>query len=892
MSELEKNQLLEQARLQSIVEYNILDSAPEAEFDDFTFLAANSFSVPVALIGFITEDRQWFKSKVGVTADQIPRAVSFCNLAIQGNDVLIVEDAQLDPRFSNNPLVTGEPRIRFYAGAPLISPEGHALGTLCVVDREPRKFSDTQKLTLAILAKQIMAQLELRKKNAALDNALAELRTQQSRLEESQARLSFAMESSGVGDWYMDLKTNIAKRSLQHDRCFGYTEAVATWGYDTFLSHVDARDRDRVDAAFQKARGGEGLYDVEFRVTWPDGSEHWLWSKGRFYFDQAQTPCRVGGIQTDITERKRAEAQLSQSQKNYQLLFENSMDAVLQTRIDGSIFSANPAACKLFGMTEAAFLLSNRSTLVAPDDVRLSAYLKTRAETGHAFGPLRLVRADGSQFEAEISSNIYIDAQGMPATSMVIRDITEQTQAQNDLEAANVQLAKYNEQLKMLAHFDSLTSLPNRVLLADRLDQALVLSQRTNDSVAVAFLDIDGFKAINDEHGHAIGDKLLVALARGMQLSLRDGDTLSRISGDEFVAVIGGLGGADDVIPFLSRLLAAVATPVTVGKICCAVTVSIGVTIYPRDRSDGDRLIRHADQAMYVAKQEGKNRYHLFDSEHDARVSYYQKSIAEIQHALTDGQLVLYYQPKVDLRTSAIAGVEALIRWQHPQRGLVLPGDFLPTIENHAISVTIGEWVISTALKQIAAWDTFGLKMPVSVNIGALQLQRGDFAERLTALFEANPEVPPRLLELEILESSAVRDISEVASVIKACQELDVQFALDDFGTGYSSLAYLKELPAHLIKIDRSFVRDMLFDQNDLAIIRGVIGLAKAFERIVIAEGVETDEHAAMLLELGCDLAQGYGIARPMPAATVQDWARNWCESIIAHGDVDVVVRN
>jgi EAL domain-containing protein (putative c-di-GMP-specific phosphodiesterase class I) len=279
---------------------------------------------------------------------------------------------------------------------------------------------------------------------------------------------------------------------------------------------------------------------------------------------------------------------------------------------------------------------------------------------------------------------------------------------------------------------------------------------------------------------------------------------------------------------------------------------------------------------MYVAKQAGKNRFHLFDVARDAAVQTQRESLEHIRQGLDRREFVLFYQPKVNMRTGQVIGAEALIRWQHPERGLLSPAAFLPIVEGHSLSVDVGEWVITSALVQMKEWRVAGLELPVSVNIGAQQLQQAGFVDRLGALLAVHPEVPPHCLELEILETSALEDMRHVSDIMRACQALGVRFALDDFGTGYSSLTYLKHLPAELIKIDQSFVRDMMTDIDDLAIVKGVIGLAAAFQREVIAEGVETAGHGLQLLALGAELAQGYGIARPMPASHVTEWVKRW----------------
>jgi predicted signal transduction protein with EAL and GGDEF domain len=378
--------------------------------------------------------------------------------------------------------------------------------------------------------------------------------------------------------------------------------------------------------------------------------------------------------------------------------------------------------------------------------------------------------------------------------------------------------------------------------------------------------------------GHDLGDQLLISLSVRMKEALREGDSLARIGGDEFVAVLTDINNVEDCEPVLERFLLAASEPITVGDVILNVSASIGVTLYPEDNVEADQLMRHADQAMYVAKQSGKNRYHLFDTAQDDAVRAQRENLEAIRKALDKQEFVLHYQPNVNMRTGKVIGVEALIRWQHPQKGILNPIDFLPVIENNPMSIEMGEWVIDTVLTQINQWQTMGLKLPIrtSVNVSAVQLQQTDFVDRLTALLAVHPDVDPCFLELEVLETSAIDNVAHVSKIMADCMKLGVNFALDDFGTGYSSLTYLRRLPASLIKIDQSFVRDMLFDPDDLAIVEGVIALAKSFKRDVIAEGVETIEHGAALLTLGCDLAQGFGIAKPMPAIDISDWISNW----------------
>ena len=423
---------------------------------------------------------------------------------------------------------------------------------------------------------------------------------------------------------------------------------------------------------------------------------------------------------------------------------------------------------------------------------------------------------------------------------------------------------------------DVLTGLPNRAYLSDLLNQALAFSRRERIPLAVCMLDLDGFKAVNDGYGHATGDLLLMEVAQRLQSILRGGDAVARLSGDEFVLILRHIEGRQQLHAALQRILHALAAPYVVREHALRLSASIGVTLFPQDDEDADALVRHADQAMYVAKQQGRNRYHVFDVSQALELKATHQTVARVRRALRQGELCLHYQPKVNMRSGQIIGFEALLRWTHPSKGPVPPGEFLPLVEQTDLIVELGEWVIEQALTQLQQWQLSGRDWSLSVNIAARQLQRGDFAERLARLLERHPGVDPARLDLEIVESVAIDNLPRVGRCLDACRALGVRFSLDDFGTGYSSLSYLKRLPAQTIKIDKSFVRDILHDHDDLALTTAVIGLARAFGRAVVAEGVESVEQGRMLMDLGCELAQGYGIARPMAQAQVASWAAAW----------------
>jgi diguanylate cyclase (GGDEF)-like protein/PAS domain S-box-containing protein len=566
----------------------------------------------------------------------------------------------------------------------------------------------------------------------------------------------------------------------------------------------------------------------------------------------------------DITERKAAESKLRLAAS----VFNNARESLMITDAEGTIIDVNDAFCSItgYGRQEAIgrnprFLSSGRQNSAFYEEMWNSLNSQ-----GYWSGEVWNRRKCG-EFYAEM------------LTISAVRDSAGKTKQYVGLASDITSLKTHQRQLEHIAHFDALTGLPNRVLFAIRLDQEMDNAIRYNKHLAIAFLDLDGFKGINDQYGHSTGDQMLVTLAQRMKSVLKEQDTLARLGGDEFVLVITDLDQVGTCAPLLTPLLVAASQPIHVGEHVLQVSASAGVTFFPQCGDvDADQLLRQADQAMYQAKVAGKNRFHLFDAEHDSTLRGHHASLERIRKALSADELILHYQPKVNMRTGAIVGAEALIRWQHPEKGLVSPAEFLPVIENDTLSIQIGEWVIAKALQQIQEWHLSGLRIAISVNVGAHHLQQNDFVDRLHDLIAKFPKVAPGYLNLEVLETSALEDIDKASAVIEACAAMGVTFALDDFGTGYSSLTYLKRLHVKQLKIDQSFVRDMLVDADDLAILKGVIGLAVAFKREVIAEGVESEAHGRLLMDLGCDLAQGYAISKPLPPESFSEWMLKWLD--------------
>ncbi|RKZ98873.1 MAG: hypothetical protein DRQ43_00880 [Gammaproteobacteria bacterium] len=583
------------------------------------------------------------------------------------------------------------------------------------------------------------------------------------------------------------------------------------------------------------------------------------------FIDLERTRRSLARAHREVSTRYQAQKQAEGLLKLHDTAFNSAHEGITLTDTDGNIITVNPAFTRITGYQQEEVIGRNPRVLKSGrhDIDFYRAMWRSILDTGNWRGEIWNKNKYGEIYPELLSITAVHDSNG---------DVSNYVAVFSDISLIKEQ----EQQLKKMAYYDALTKLPNRSLLTDRIIQAILQTQRSDVFMAICYLDLDGFKPVNDTYGHELGDSLLIEMSNRLQECLRGGDTVARIGGDEFVILLVGMDKIEEYELAMRRLMKAITQEFLIRGNSVMLTASIGVTLYPYDDCDAGTLLRHADQAMYQAKQKGKNCYHLFDPEKDTLARSQHERILRIENALKADELILYYQPKVNMRTGSVTGMEALIRWQHPERGLLSPIEFLPFIEEHELIVQVGNWVIETALTQLEDWHSSGLDFQVSVNIASLQLQQPDFVEGLKSAFARHPDFDAGRLELEVLETAALEDIVNVSRVIEECHELGVSFALDDFGTGYSSLTYLKRLPASTLKIDRSFVRDMLHDPGNLAIVHSILGLATAFQRHTIAEGAETQEHCRLLMQLGCQTVQGYIIAKPMPADKVLVWVKSW----------------
>lgn len=708
--------------------------------------------------------------------------------------------------------------------------------------------------------KNVNDQLELR-----VERRTQQLVKREELIKEAKGRLQDIIEATHVGTWEWDLVSGKCEFNQRWAEIIGYELddlpliSIHTW--PGFIHQDDlAHAKEQLDLQLQ---GSSDHFCCEIRVKHKNGSWVWVLSQGRVTeFDKFKSPLRMSGTHMEITDRKNAEKKLKMAAS----VFSHAREGILITDTQGLIVDVNETFTRLTGYSKAESLGLNPSFLKSglQPEVFYQKLWKDLEREGHWSGEIWNRKKSGEFFAELLTISAVKEADGRVINYVALfSDITR---------------SKMNEQrLEHVAHYDALTNLPNRVLLADRLNQALLLAKRKQELLLVAYIDLDGFKQINDSYGHDQGDLLLIEVAKKMKACLRGCDTIARLGGDEFVAVLTGFKNVNDSTVLLERILEAASLPVLNKLRTLKVSASIGVTFYPQiDEIAEDQLLRQADQAMYQAKIEGKNRYHFFSPEKDRAAKGFNENLKSIKKALENNEFVLYYQPKVNMRTGVVIGFEALIRWIHPERGVLGPANFLPIVEGHSLSLEIGEWVLLTALNQLDNWRSLGFDFTLSINVSSLEIQQSSFVAKLADALSQYPKLESASLSIEILETSALEDVNQVSTTILECQNLGVSFSLDDFGTGYSSLTYLKRLPAKELKIDQSFVRDMLDDPDDLAILQGILSLARAFRREIVAEGVETEEHGVMLLQLGCENGQGYGIAKPMPQHDVNAWVKSW----------------
>jgi len=672
-------------------------------------------------------------------------------------------------------------------------------------------------------------------------------------------RLSLATAIAKVGVWEWDLSHLDQAWDLTMFGIYGFDPTVPV-SYEKWAATVHFEDLPAVEATLRRVIEEKCQGTAEFRIFTASGAVRNIAAAEGVVINRSGQVTRVIGVNMDVTERKEADQQLLAEKESAQVRLNSIGDSVFCTDIAKNINYLNAVAEKMTGWSfeEAKNRLlgeilrievGDHGEVVSQQmDLALGQNRTVQLPAKGVF-----MRRDGRKIPVEGSvAPIRDRAGGNVGAVIVVRDVSS---------ARAMAL-----QMTHLAEHDSLTGLPNRWLFTDRTSQAIVLASRNSGTVAVLFLDLDGFKHINDSLGHAIGDQLLQSIAASLLDCVRTSDTVSRPGGDEFVVLLSELEHPEDVANAARRMLAAVAKPHSVGGHDLHITASIGMSVSPNDGEDAETLIKNADTAMYQAKANGRQSYQFFEPAMNVRAVERQSIEEGLRQALERGEFALHYQPKVHLGTGEITGAEALIRWTHPTRGAVSPGQFIPVAEDSGLILPIGNWVLREACRQAQLWAEAGTPVPtIAVNVSAIEFRQGNFLESLFATLEETG-LKPGALELELTESVLMNRAESAASVLRELRASGIRIAVDDFGTGYSSLSYLRKFPIDALKIDQSFVRQITMSADDTTIVAAIISIGRSMNLRVIAEGVETAKELAFLRDHQCDEGQGYYFSRPVPA--------------------------
>lgn len=772
----------EQRRLAAVIRLGLLDTPAEERFERLTRIARQHYRVKTVLFTLLDCDRQWFKSRQGLDVAETPRSIAFCDHAIRQDQMFVVEDASRDPRFRNNPLVTGRPYIRFYAGMPVREPGGFKIGTLCILDDKSRQFTEKDLDVLRTLA--IMLEEELER-------------------------------SSSESDTSKYVPVSQLNRAIHHAQSI-------------FLTSDNER------SAFAQL-----LHDL-LALT---GSEFGLIGE-ILHKDNGDPYLKVGAI-TNIAWSPETQA-LYQEVERRGMIFDRLDNVLGLPMVTGETVISNKLEA------------DSRRGGLPPGHPPINTYIGIPVFSGET--QLGLI---GLANRAEGYSQKLADE--LAPLSQTLGNLIERKRLYAEKKS-------HQRKIELAANYDALTGLPNRHRLKELFEQELYEANQRNGVVSVCFIDLDGFKVINDEHGHGVGDAVLRSVAEKLQLAVRNHDIVARLGGDEFVAI---LWDVDDERVY-ARLLEAIRQPISFRQHVLQISGSMGVTVYPEDNTDSDLLLRHADQAMYAAKETGRNCFKMFDlASHSSRKERL-RVLEQIDSALRHRQMELYYQPKICFRTQSVNGFEALIRWNHPEDGVLGPGHFLAHIEYTEYARRLGNFVLQEAVHHLLEFARQDLPYTLSINLSPCHFLSPQFRDDLSNALEACPQELRDHLILEILETTAMDDTETALKNLQACRELGVDVSLDDFGTGYSSLDYFRRLPAQEIKIDRSFVMDMLDDADDSMIVSAIVSLSKSFKRRLVAEGIENADVERKLMELGCDLGQGFFYSKPLPLSEALHWAETF----------------
>jgi len=860
-------------RLAALSRYGVLDTPPEAAFDRIAQLASRFFRVPIALISLVARERQWFKACYGLEPRQTDRSISFCAHAIQTDTVTVVPDTTRDVRFRDNPLVTGAPGIRFYAGAPLITPDGFKLGTLCILDTEARPpLSLVQQETLESLASLVMDELELRRAGREL--------------QASETRLRAIVESTSDAVYIKDTEGRYVLLNPAGARALGRDVGeVLGKGDETLFT---AENRARIAQVDQQVMtSGEPLAYEE--VASIGGDERvFLTSKYPYRSPQGELLGLIG-VSRDVTESKRASEAFGRTYALLRASFDATVEGVLSVDERGWVTDFNQRYLDMWRVPEEVITSKDDDALVRHALAQLkdpdgflervqAAYANPEGETrdelelrdGRIVERASLPQRIGDRIVGRVWSfrdvTLWRRAEGrLQELNLALEArVAERTTALAD---ANRELRRLNEQLRHDAFHDSLTGLPNRALFMDRLQMTIErFNRRLDFGFAVLFLDCDRFKTVNDSLGHTVGDAFLIALGERLSGCVRPGDTVARLGGDEFTILLEDTVRIEEAEEVAERIQRELATPFQVGAHTVHTTVSIGIVSSETGYNRPEDVLRDADIAMYRAKALGRAGYQLFTAELRERALSLITLENDLRSALARQELRVHYQPIAEVNTGRPIGFEALLRWQHPRLGMVSPVEFIPIAEETGLILELDRWALRTACEQVRVWrDRFRVPLALSVNLSGQTFMHDGLVDHVNeSLIQTGFHAGE--LKLELTESVLMHPSQEVLTCLHALKGLGLQLYVDDFGTGYSSLAYLQRFPLDALKIDRAFIQKLTLSREGAELVRAILAMARSLKLQVVAEGVETAEQLRQLKKLRCTYAQGYLFAKPLDA--------------------------
>lgn len=707
-----------------------------------------------------------------------------------------------------------------------------------------------------------LAEEELEEQNEILKESQHTILFQKKAAEYHKERLELALMGShaGIMDW--NLANYSVYYSPQWKEILGYSDDELANKFSTWVSRVHPDDlQSAMSAIYKNIASKAEFFETIHRLKHKDGQWKWILGRAKIQYDKNGKAIRVIGTQTDITDEK-----IQQLKDAHQTqIIEQTHDSVISTDLNGIILSWNCGSEHLLDY-QADEAIGQHITMIylQEDFASLNKNIESLIQNGDHHTTVRLVKKSKEIVDADLSLSLLKDENGKPIGMVCYsQDITERKKAEQEL-------LKQKAILDHQAHHDALTGLPNRVLFNDRLYQAIELAKRHKTELAVFFIDLDRFKQINDSLGHELGDKVLQQISARLRSAIRKEDSLARLGGDEFTILMEDLTKGQNASLLAQKILLSIAQPLYIDDHTLYVSSSIGISLYPQDDTNIHKLLMYADAAMYKAKDEGRNNFQFYSSEMTALALEKVTMEAKLRNALKKEQFIVYYQPQVNGKNNQLQGMEALVRWQHPEIGLIAPAKFIPIAEETGLITPIHQWVMKTAMKQVVQWYKEGFKPgKLALNLAMKQLHRKDFVNILKEML-IETEFKAQWLELEITEGQIMTHPENAISVLKQISEMGIELAVDDFGTGYSSLSYLKRLPIDKLKIDKSFVKDLPDNEEDAGINKAIIALAESLNLSVIAEGVETKEQKDFLVNNGCKYIQGYFYGRPMPADKIK----------------------